>query len=715
MIKDKILEFMKSELEKPIFDSDLAVTLEIHKSEYAHFFTMIDEMVEDGLLIKTKKGKVGTPEMYGMVTGKIQTTQRGFGFLIVDGSKIQGRQSSGKSDDVFIPASLIGSAMNGDRVMVKLSKASEEGKRGEGEVIKILERANTEIVGTLQETKSFGFVIADEKKIAADIFVPKGAFNGAKDNDKVVVKIVKWPEDGRKAEGRINEVLGAKGDPGVDILSIIRKFNLPEEFPRKVEVEAERISEIVSEDEIKNRVDLRDEVIVTIDGPDAKDLDDAVAVKKLENGNYELGVHIADVTYYVKEGSKIGTEALKRGTSVYLVDKVVPMLPRRLSNGICSLNPNVDRLTLSINMEIDGNGNVVNHKMHESVIKTKHRMVYDDVSDIIEGKNLENLTQYEDMFETFKMMETLASILRGRRNKRGAIDFDFPEAKIITDELGKPIEIKEHERRVSNKIIEEFMLVANETVAEHMFWLEIPFVYRIHETPSEDKIISFNKFIHNFGYSIKGNLENVHPKEIQSLISSVKGKKEEHIISRLMLRSLKQAKYSPDNDGHFGLAAKYYCHFTSPIRRYPDLQIHRIIREMIQSKLDKKRISRLASIVDEASIQSSDRERYAEQAERDAEDMKKAEYMLDHIGEEFNGIISSVTSFGIFIELENTVEGLIRMMGLKDDYYDFDEDKLQLVGSRNGKIFKIGDEIKIRVEKIDVDLREIDFEFIQRL
>lgn len=715
-IRDRIIEVFHNELEKPILDIDLAKYLEIEPSQHKVLFELLAKMAEEGILIATKKKKYGTPEMFGMLSGKIEVTQRGFGFVMVDGSANAGKKHDGSaSSDIFIPASEMAGAMNNDRVLCKVTKGLDGDKRREGIVVKVIERANTQIVGVFQKNKSFGFVIADDKKINQDVFISFNNTMNAESGDKVVVKIIKWPEGDKKAEGKVIEVLGNKAAPGVDILSVIYKFGLPDAFPNKVEDAAASIPTDVAPEDLIGRRDLRNDTIVTIDGPDAKDLDDAVSVKKLDNGHYLLGVHIADVTNYVKEGSVLDKEAFNRGTSVYLVNKVVPMLPRRLSNGICSLNPQVDRLTLSIDMEIDEKGQVVNHDIYESVICTKERMIYDDVSDILAGENLEALSRYEYLFDFFKLMEELQQILRKRRDMRGAIDFNFPEAKIKCDDEGRAVDVVKEDRRIANRIIEEFMLIANETIAEHFFWMDMPFVYRIHELPNEEKIENFNKFLANFGYFLKMKEGEIHPKAIQILLSKVDGTREEHIINKLMLRSLKQAKYSPLNEGHFGLAAKYYCHFTSPIRRYPDLQIHRIIKESLNGKLSEARIERLKGIVENASLQSSERERLAEQAERDADDMKKAEYMLSHVGETFNGVISSVTSFGFFVELENTVEGLVRLQDLDDDYYFYDEVLMQLVGERTRKTLRIGDVVQIQVNRVDVDLREVDFGLIEIL
>jgi ribonuclease R len=703
-IKDKIKQLLK-EVERPLMDIELAEIFDIKKKEYGEFFAILDEMERNGEIMVTRKKKYAVPEFYGLKKGRLQGTQKGFAFFIPEDG----------SGDVFIPPGALNGAMHGDIVQIAITETSVESKREEGVVEKILERTNAEMVGTFDKGKSFGFVVPDEKRIGIDVYVPESLTGGAESGDKVVVKVIKWPAGRKNPEGKIIEILGKKGSNEADILSVIRKFKLPETFPKKVQAEAERIPTEVPEEDIAGRRDLRDDIVFTIDGADAKDLDDAVSVKVLDNGNILLGVHIADVTHYVKENSKLDKEALKRATSVYLIDRVIPMLPRRLSNGVCSLNPQVNRLTLSINMEIDPSGTVVNHELYESVIKTVERLTYTDVSDILEGVDRPDLAKYDYLVETFKVMEKLQGILRDKRSRRGMIDFNFSEAKIKLDEEGRPVDIIKAERRIANKIIEEFMLVANETVAEHMHWMELPFVYRVHENPSEERILAFNKVIHNFGYFIKGQHGEVHPKAIQNLLKKIEGTKEEHLISKLMLRSLKQARYSPVNEGHFGLASDYYCHFTSPIRRYPDLQIHRIIKEMLASKLTENRINRLEHIVAEAAQQSSDQERVAEQAERDTDDLKMTQYMSQFIGEEFKGFVSSVTAFGMYIELDNMCEGLVHVKTLNDDYYIYDEDNLALVGERTKKRYTIGDDVIVRVEKTDIDAREVDFIVIKKI
>ena len=705
-IREQLLGLINDPHYNPLKREELALIFNIHPSEMPMFYNFLDELEEDGYIIKTKKGRVMSPNKMGLFVGKFVAHRKGYGFVESDEEFTQ---------DLFIPKDDINGALHNDRVMAEIVTPATEDKRAEGKVIKIIKREVTRVVGLFQENKSFGFVVPDDKKFNQDIFIPKRGFNGAKNDDKVVCEITLWPQENRKPEGKIIEVLGKKGERGVEIDSIIRAHGLPEEFPKKVIDEANYVSSQDLEDEIARRLDLRHLDIFTIDGEDAKDLDDAISIEVLPNGNYKLGVHIADVTHYVREKSKLDKEALKRATSVYLVDKVIPMLPKQLSNGVCSLNPFEDKLTLSCIMEIDENGKVVNSEIAETVINSKARMTYTEVSDILE-KDDEKLKQtFAKQVEDFKKAEKLARILMKRRERRRAIDFDFPEAKIILNREGKVVDIKCYERRISNKMIEEFMLVANETVAEHFYWLQLPFVYRIHETPSAEKMEDLNKFIATFGYHIKGDLEDVHPKEIQSLVEKIKGTKEEESISTIALRSMKQAKYSPQCIGHFGLAAKYYCHFTSPIRRYPDLQIHRIIKEQLNNKLNNKRQEQLSHIVEYASTQSSERERAAELAERDVHDFYKACYMADKVGQEFDGVVSSVTSFGMFVELENTVEGLIRLANMRDDYYIYNQETYTIMGERSHKTFKIGDTVRIKVDNVNVDFREIDFVLISKL
>ena len=705
-LKERLLGLINDPAYTPLKKEELALIFDIHPTEMPMFYNFLDELEEDGYIGKTKKGKIASPKSMGYFVGKFVAHRKGFGFVESDEEYTQ---------DLFIPAADTNGAMHNDRVVAEITKPATDERRAEGTIIKVVEREITKVVGEFQSNKTFGFVIADEKKFNQDIYIPKKYFSGAKDGDKVVVQITVWPQAGRKPEGKIIEVLGPKGEKEVEILSIIRAHGLPEEFPKKVLEEAQKVAQPIPQEEIDRRLDIRDLNIFTIDGEDAKDLDDAISIERLSNGNFKLGVHIADVTHYVHEKSKLDKEALKRATSVYLVDTVIPMLPKTLSNGVCSLNPHEDKLTLSVFMEIDRKGNVQQYDIKETIINSKARMTYTEVSDILEHDDEELKAKYANVVEEFKTAEELAKILMERRNQRGAIDFDFPEAKIILTPEGKVSDIKEYERRISNRIIEEFMLITNETVAEHYFWLNIPFVYRIHETPSSEKMQELGKFVSTFGYTIKGDLEEVHPKALQSIISAIKGKKEEEAISTIMLRSLRQARYSPECSGHFGLAAKYYSHFTSPIRRYPDLQIHRIIKEQLNNKINKKRQEQLVNIVDYASTQSSERERAADLAERDVKDYYKAVYMEDKVGEEFDGVVSSVTSFGMFIELPNTVEGLSRLANMSDDYYIYDEMTYTIIGERTRKTYRIGDPVRIKVDNVNVDLREIDFKILYKL
>ena len=705
-LKERLLGLINDPAYTPLKKEELALIFDIHPTEMPMFYNFLDELEEDGYIGKTKKGKIASPKSMGYFVGKFVAHRKGFGFVESDEEYTQ---------DLFIPAADTNGAMHNDRVVAEITKPATDERRAEGTIIKVVEREITKVVGEFQSNKTFGFVIADEKKFNQDIYIPKKYFSGAKDGDKVVVQITVWPQAGRKPEGKIIEVLGPKGEKEVEILSIIRAHGLPEEFPKKVLEEAQKVAQPISQEEIDRRLDIRDLNIFTIDGEDAKDLDDAISIERLSNGNFKLGVHIADVTHYVHEKSKLDKEALKRATSVYLVDTVIPMLPKTLSNGVCSLNPHEDKLTLSVFMEIDRKGNVQQYDIKETIINSKARMTYTEVSDILEHDDEELKAKYSHVADDFKTAEELAKILMQRRNQRGAIDFDFPEAKIILTPEGKVSDIKEYERRISNRIIEEFMLITNETVAEHYFWLNIPFVYRIHETPSSEKMQELGKFVSTFGYTIKGDLEEVHPKALQSIISAIKGKKEEEAISTIMLRSLRQARYSPECSGHFGLAAKYYSHFTSPIRRYPDLQIHRIIKEQLNNKINKKRQEQLVNIVDYASTQSSERERAADLAERDVKDYYKAVYMEDKVGEEFDGVVSSVTSFGMFIELPNTVEGLSRLANMRDDYYIYDEMTYTIIGGRTRKTYRIGDPVRIKVDNVNVDLREIDFKILYKL
>ncbi|MGL4990542.1 MAG: ribonuclease R [Sarcina sp.] len=697
-LRQNILNLMQEDAYKPMDIQELVKIFSISPNEYKTFKKAIRAMVKEGILARDSKERIGLAMRMGMIAGKLQLHQKGYGFVLPDE---EGRK------DVFIPRNNINSAMNGDKVIAKILKEDNDGKKCEGEIVQITERALNVIIGRYEDNKSFGFVIPDDKRMLKDIFISKKERHKANTGDIVKVEITKWPVADKKPEGRIVEVLGQKGDAGLDILSVIKRYALPEDFPQEVLEDAEKINEEISEREIKRRTDFRDLRMVTIDGEDAKDLDDAVSIERLEGGLYRLGVHIADVTNYVKEGSPLDEEAIKRATSVYLVDRVIPMLPKKLSNGICSLNPKVDRLTLSCMMTINESGRVIDHEVHESVIRTDERMTYTDVTNILKGDEELN-KRYDYLVDDFKAMQELALILNKKRMDRGAVDFDFAECKIILDEKGKAVDIKPYERGISNRMIEEFMLACNETISEHFYWAGVPFVYRIHEDPDQEKLEKFKEFIFNLGYKINWGKE-INPKSLAQVIEMVKGKDEETVVSTLLLRCMMQAKYSEVHEGHFGLAAEYYSHFTSPIRRYPDLQIHRIIKESINGKIDEKRAKELSKIVAYTSKQSSDMERVAQEAEREVDDLKKAEYMKDKVGMEFEGIIASVTSFGVFVQLPNTVEGLIHITDFKDDYYVFDDVKLALVGERTKKVYKLGDKMKVLCSKVDVDNREIFF------
>ncbi len=697
--KERIYSYIKSEDYIPLKRKEFYVILDVPSSDREVFDEIIARLLQEGKVIESKKGKIMLPKEKAMVSGVFTGNVRGFGFVKAD---------EGFDRDIYIPSECTAGAMHRDRVMIRLTKKAEGAQRAEGQVVKVLEKGTENIVGTFQLLKGFGFVIPDDKKIAQDIFIAKENTMGAVNGHKVVVNITKRPEGSRSPEGVVKEILGHIDDPGVDILSIIRQFNLPGDFNEEVYQQIESIPSEISETELSGREDFRSWVTITIDGDDSKDFDDAVSLDTLENGNFQLGVHIADVTHYVKENSPLDKEALERGTSYYLVDRVIPMLPHTLSNGICSLNPNEDRLTLSCIMEINKNGDVVGHKVCQSVIHSHERMTYTNVNKIIEHGDKELINKYSHIVPMLLKMNQLREILSEKRIKRGSINFDFPEAKIILNQEGKVIDIKPYERNSATNLIEEFMLVCNETVAEDYYWQECPFVYRNHDVPDEEKIQTMKTMLRTFGYRIKGHNE-VHPKDIQAILEKAIGSPEEHIISRIVLRSMKQARYQEENFGHFGLAAKYYCHFTSPIRRYPDLQIHRIIKENLNGRLNEKRIDRYFSLLPDVCKKSSARERLAEEAERETDKLKMVEYMEERIGEEFEGIISGVTGWGIYVELQNTVEGMIPLNTLEDDFYTYVEETLQVVGRKKGRVFRLGDKVKVVCVKTNKDTRTIDF------
>lgn len=692
-----ILDLLSDELYVPMKEKELALLLQVEPEDRPELKAVLNSLLEEGLITISKRGKY-TKQEVKPITGTFISHQKGFGFVEVEG----------EAEDYFIPAEHTGGAFHQDTVEIALMKRPN-GKRQEAKVIRIVERGIKEIVGTFQKNKAFGFVIPDNQKLAQDIFVPKERSKGAVDGHKVVVEITDYGRPGRKPEGKVVEILGHINDPGVDILSIVKAYDLPMAFPEKVLNQAERVAQEVSEADMAGRVDLRGVQMVTIDGEDAKDLDDAVSLT-VENGLYKLGVHIADVTNYVQENSALDREALKRGTSVYLVDRVIPMLPHALSNGICSLNEGVDRLAVSCLMTINEKGEVLDHTLCESVIHSDRRMTYTSVKKILEDKDVEEIAKYQELVPMFENMGELAAILRKKRHKRGSIDFDFPESKLVLDKQGHPVEIKPYERNTATKLIEEFMLIANETVAEHFFWQETPFVYRTHETPDTDKIQKLVTFIQNFGLHVKaGHREDIHPKEIQKLLDAISGTDAEAMISRLTLRSMKQAKYSTESTGHFGLACKYYCHFTSPIRRYPDLQIHRIVKEEYRGRLNEDRAAHYRAILDQVATQSSTTERRAEEAERETVKMKKAEFMEDKIGECFEGVVSGVTAWGIYVELPNTVEGLVHYTRMPGDRFYFKEDTYEMVGEMTGRRYCLGQTVQVVVAGVDKISRTVDF------
>ena len=698
--KKMIYAFVCDELYVPMKAKELAIMLRVDKEQRGELQQVLDALVEEGKLELTKKGKyIKSSEAF--TTGVYTGNSRGFGFVTIEGEE----------EDIFIPEENTNGAMHMDTVHVQVSP-NKTGKRREGTIVKVVSHGMNQIVGTYQSSKNFGFVIPDNQKLVTDIFIPIERSKGAVTGHKVVAEITNYGiPNKKKPEGKVVEIIGHINDPGTDIMSIVRGFDLPVEFPEKLMKQVENVAKEVSTADMAGRMDIRDWQMVTIDGEEAKDLDDAVSLTA-EGDTYVLGVHIADVSNYVQENSALDVEALDRGTSVYLVDRVIPMLPHKLSNGICSLNAGENRLALSCIMVIDRKGNVVDHKIAETVINVDRRMTYTAVKKILEDHDEVEMKEYEELVPLFERMQELASILRKKRMSRGSIDFDFPETKIRLDEKGKPIEIKPYERNVATKIIEDFMLIANETVAQDYFWQEIPFVYRTHDNPDEEKIRKLATLINNFGYSLHIGQDEVHPKELQKLLMKIDGTAEEALISRLTLRSMKQAKYTTDNTGHFGLATSYYCHFTSPIRRYPDLQIHRIIKETLRGKMSGKRIDHYDKILPEVAKHSSEMERRADEAERETDKLKKAEYMESHLDEIFEGVISSVTKWGLYVELPNTVEGLVHVTALRDDYYHYQEDTYELIGEATNKHYKLGQQVFVRVTDVDRLLRTIDFELV---
>ncbi len=770
--KNKILEFMKDKQYIPMKAKEIANILNVPKNEYEDFRRLLNELEEENKVEKNKKSKYKLIDNLKFLTGIFRANQRGFGFVKLEDS----------DEEIYISEHNTKSALNGDKVFVEITSLSTDNLHKEGKIVKILKHEKDTVVGIFQKSKNFAFVVPDDKKLGTDIFISKKNFGKARNNHKVLVKILKYPERGKNAEGKVIEVIGNVNEAGVDMLSLIKEYNLPYRFPDPVVEEAKKIKPQISKKDIPNRLDLRDEEIFTIDGEDAKDLDDAIYVKKLSGGTYELGVHIADVSYYVKEDSKLDKEAILRGTSIYMMDRVIPMLPRELSNGICSLNEGEDRFAISVIMQINKDGKVISSDIKKSVINVTRRMNYKDVTKLLEyaecnekneDKNLNSeeeiatlqteklnikaektkvendkcnnkekttmsesrkcnnnpkvkilesvefnneedratIEKYKQFIPHFVRMKELATILIDKRKKDGSLDLDIPESKIILNKDGIAIDVKKYELTISNSIIEQFMLIANETVAQEFYWLEAPFIYRVHEVPDMEKIDELNKFLYNFGYKIKGNKDNIHPKAFAKVLENIKGKPEERVVSNLILRTLKVARYESENKGHFGIASKYYCHFTSPIRRYPDLFIHRVISKYLEKDYnvsdDIKEKYHIQSI--EFSDSSSERERVAQKVERDSVDIKKAEYMQDKIGNEYEGIVSNITSFGVFVELENTVEGLIRFENLGNEYFIYDEEHKHLIGEHTNEVIKIGDKMNIKVIEADKELRRISF------
>ena len=702
--EQKILDFMSDDDYVPMKAKEIAMLMRVPKNEYHDFLELIGKLELELKIEKNRKNryKISKKTYYD---GFYRKNQKGFGFV-----KLEDRE-----DEIYISKENSLNALNGDHVLIEIIEEENKIKRAEGKIIRILKHEKDTIVGTFKYNTNFGFVIPDDKNFGTDIFISKKNFGKARNNHKVLVRITKYPEKGKKAEGKIIEVLGNVNEAGVDMLSIIKEHKLPAKFPELVVEEAKKCGNKVEKKDIPNRRDFRDKAIFTIDGEDAKDLDDAVRVEKLENDNYRLEVHIADVSYYVKENSLLDSEAILRGTSIYMLGRVIPMLPRELSNGICSLNAGEDRFTLSCIMEIDNNGNVVSSDICKGIICVTERMSYTNVQKILDGKDEEVLERYKPYIKDFKLMEELAKILKNRRLKNGYLNLDIPETKIELDIDGKVIGVGKYETTFANEIIEQFMLTANETVAEKFYWLDAPFIYRVHEEPDLEKVKELNKFLYNYGLKIRLSKDNIYPKEFAKVLDEIKGKEEERVISTLVLRTLKLARYEAKNRGHFGIASKYYCHFTSPIRRYPDLFIHRVISKYLENNyvIDENEYNILKKQAEDRSIKSSEREKIATEVEREAIKLKMAEYMESKIGEEYDAIISSITSFGIFAELENTIEGLIRFEDLGDEYFIYNEERKILIGELTKKTYKIGDKIRIRVARASKELREIDFELVK--
>ncbi len=699
--EELILNFMKDKDYVPMKAKEIALVLNISKDRYNELLEILDKLEKDLKIKKNKKNRYRINDEK-ILEGIYRRNNKGFGFVKID--EIE--------DEIYISKQNSMKAFNGDKVLIKILPENENWKKQEGKIVKILEHGKDTVVGTFEFSRNFGFVVPDDKSFGTDIFISKSNMGKARNGHKVLVQILKYPEENKHAEGEIIEVLGRPNEAGVDMLSLIKEYGLPSEFSEAVINEAKNKGDKIDKSKIKGRVDLRDKEIFTIDGEDAKDLDDAVRVEKLEDGNYLLEVHIADVSSYVTQDSLLDKEAYLRGTSIYMLGRVIPMLPRELSNGICSLNMNEDRFTLSCSMIINKCGEVIDSKVYKGIIRVTERMNYNDVQKILDRADEEILKKYEKYIKQFDLMKELAIIIKNRRCGKGYINLDLPESKIELDQDGFAVDVHKYETHFSNEIIEQFMLTANETIAEKFYWLNAPFVYRIHEEPDIDKIKDANKFLYNLNLKIKANKDKIHSKAFAMVLDEVKGKEEERVVSNLLLRTLKLARYSDENVGHFGIASKYYCHFTSPIRRYPDLFIHRIISYYLECNynVDDEFLEKYKTLATQVAINSSEREKIATKTGREADKIKKAEYMEKHIGEEYEGVVSSITSFGMFVELENTVEGLVEFRDMGNEYFIYDENKKILVGEKTKKTYKIGDIVKIRVKDASKILRQVDFE-----
>lgn len=715
--REEILGIM-NEAGRPLALRELGKGLGVRERDKRKFKGLVNELLTEGVLVKTKGQLIGLPTKMDLVTGKVSCHRDGYAFVI----PVEGE------GDVYIPPRNLREVMHGDKVLVRVERVKKDGKK-EGKIVRILERGLTTVVGLFEAEKNHGYVIPTEQKILRDIFIPKGQTGNAKDGQIVVAEIINYPTAHRSPDGKITEIVGFPDDPNVEVMTIVRKYGIPYEFPEDVLIEARKVSQVVDKEEIKNRVDLRGMNTVTIDGERAKDFDDAVAVKKEKNGNIRLWVSIADVSYYVKEGSPLDREAYIRGTSTYFPDRAIPMLPEELSNGICSLNPKVDRLTMTAEMVIDKEGRVLECSFYNSIINSVERLTYTIVRQVLVDKDKELIARYKQIHKDLQVMEELCLRLKEKRAKRGSIDFDLPEPQIILDIEGKTEDIVMAERNLAHQIIEEFMLAANEAVASHITAMKLPFIYRVHEEPDEDEVMEFSEFVHNFGFTLKFRKgKGVSPMIYQKLLDDVKGRPEEKMINTVMLRSMKQARYSAENIGHFGLAAEFYTHFTSPIRRYPDLIVHRILKESQgtgdreqgsetggrkskpRSPIPDPRIYYWESHLPEMADHTSKRERVSMEAEREIIDLKKVQFMQGRVGEEFEGIISGVTSFGFFVELiVYFVEGLVHMSNLRDDYYHFIEKEHLLRGESKKRAFRIGDKVKVRIENVSLEKRQIDF------